>query len=120
MLDIQIFRDNPDLIRQGLIKRHDDPSIVDQVINLDQKRRELLQEVERLRAERNQESKAIGKTKDPTERHNLAQARPELRAQLSDELRRRREASGHDALTPGLEGLPVELRERLKSLGYAE
>jgi len=68
MLDIQIFRDNPDLIRQGLTKRHLDPSPVDQVIQLDAKRRELLQDVERLRAERNQESKAIGKIKDPDER----------------------------------------------------
>jgi seryl-tRNA synthetase len=68
MLDIQIFRDNPDLIRQGLTKRHLDPSPVDQVIQLDAKRRDLLQDVERLRAERNQESKAIGKIKDPDER----------------------------------------------------
>ena len=68
MLDIQLFRDNPDLIRQGLTKRHLDPSPVDQVIQLDAKRRDLLQDVERLRAERNQESKAIGKIKDPDER----------------------------------------------------
>jgi len=68
MLDIQLFRDNPDLIRQGLTKRHQDPSPVDRVIQLDAKRRDLLQDVERLRAERNQESKAIGMIKDPDER----------------------------------------------------
>ena len=68
MLDIQIFRENPDQIRQGLIKRHQDPSPVDQVILLDAERRDLLQEVEQLRAERNLESKAIGKIQDPDER----------------------------------------------------
>ncbi len=68
MLDIQLFRDDPDLIRQALTRRHQDGSPVDQVISLDQKRRELIIEVERLRGERNQESKAIGKSKDPDER----------------------------------------------------
>ncbi len=68
MLDIQIFRENPDLVRQSLIKRHQDPSPVDEVINLDEKRRALIQQVESLRAEKNQASKAIGKTKDPDER----------------------------------------------------
>ena len=68
MLDIQLFRENPDLVRQSLIKRHQDPSAVDEVIKLDEKRRALLQQVESLRAEKNQASKAIGKTKDPDER----------------------------------------------------
>jgi len=68
MLDIQLFRENPGFVRQSLIKRHQDPSIVDEVIKLDEKRRALLQQVESLRAEKNQASKAIGKTKDPDER----------------------------------------------------
>jgi len=68
MLDIQLFRENPDLVRQSLVKRHQDPSIVDEVIKLDGKRRSLLQQVEGLRAEKNKASKEIGKTKDPEER----------------------------------------------------
>jgi seryl-tRNA synthetase len=68
MLDIQIFRDNPQLVRQSLIRRHQEPSAVDEVIELDEKRRSLLQQVESLRAEKNQASKEIGKTKDPDER----------------------------------------------------
>jgi seryl-tRNA synthetase len=74
MLDIQLFRDNPDLIRQALQKRHEEASPVDQVIALDDRRRELLQEVEALRAERNQESKMIGKTQDPEERQRKIEA----------------------------------------------
>ena len=70
MLDIQLFRENPDLVRGSLIKRHQDPSVVDDVIKLDEKRRTLLQQVESLRAEKNQASKVIGKTKDPDERQD--------------------------------------------------
>ncbi len=68
MLDIQFFREDPDLVRQSLIKRHQDPSVVDEVIRLDEMRRALLQQVEGLRAEKNLASKAIGKTKDSDER----------------------------------------------------
>jgi len=68
MLDIQIFRENPDLVRQSLIKRHQGTSTVDEVIKLDENRRALLQQVESLRAEKNQASKAIGNTKDPDQR----------------------------------------------------
>lgn len=74
MLDIQIFRENPDLVRRSLVRRHQDPSPVDQVIELDLKRRNLLQEVESLRAEKNQASKLISKTKDPEERQGKIQA----------------------------------------------
>lgn len=68
MLDIQLFRENPDLVRQSMVKRHQEPSVVDEVIKLDEKRRALLQQVESLRAEKNQASKAIGKTKDSDQR----------------------------------------------------
>ncbi|MCJ7716547.1 MAG: serine--tRNA ligase [Anaerolineales bacterium] len=68
MLDIQLFRDNPDLVREGLTKRHQEISPVDEVIKLDQKRRDLIQEVELLRADRNQGSQEISKIKDPDQR----------------------------------------------------
>ena len=48
MLDIKLFRDNPDLVRQSLIKRHEDPMAVDMVIEIDEKRRDLIQQVENL------------------------------------------------------------------------
>jgi len=90
MLDIQFFRENPDLVRQSLIKRHQDPSVVDEVIKLDEKRRSLLQQVESLRAEKNQASKAIGKTKDPEERQEkitAMQALGEQQDNLENELK---------------------------------
>ena len=78
MLDIQLFRENSDLVRQSLIKRHQDASAVDEVIKLDEKRRALLQQVESLRAEKNQASKAIGKTKDPDQRQEKIAAMQSL------------------------------------------
>ena len=68
MLDIRLFREQPELIRQGLTRRHQDPAPVDRVIALDEERRELIQEVENLRAERNQGSKEIGRIQDPEQR----------------------------------------------------
>ncbi len=70
MLDIQLFRENPDLVREGLAKRHQEISPVDAVIQLDQKRRDLIQEVELLRADRNQGSEEINQIKDPDLRQN--------------------------------------------------
>ena len=74
MLDIQLFRDRPDLIREGLEKRGMDSAPVGQVVTLDIKRRELIQEVEVLRSERNAGSKEIGRAKDATERQEKIEA----------------------------------------------
>ncbi|MEA2007980.1 MAG: serine--tRNA ligase [Chloroflexota bacterium] len=74
MLDIQLFRDTPELIREGLRKRGMDSAPVDQVVELDVKRRELIQKVETLRAERNTGSKEIGRAKDAAERQKKIEA----------------------------------------------
>ena len=76
MLGIQLFRDSPEVVVRALERRGENPSVVEQVRELDRQRRESLTEVERLRAVRNTESKAIGKTKDPDERQRrIAQMR---------------------------------------------
>jgi len=74
MLDIQLFRDHPDLVREALTKRHQEASPVDQVIQLDGTRREVIQEVERLRAERNLGSQEISQIKDPDQRQEKISA----------------------------------------------
>ena len=68
MLDINLIRENPDLVRKALKVRQMDAAPVDQVLDLDLKRRMLIQEVETLKAERNTGSKKIGQIKDPDER----------------------------------------------------
>jgi len=64
VLDINLFREQPDLVRDALRKRREDPGPVDQVLQLDERRRELIQQVEGLKAERNVVSKEIGKMSD--------------------------------------------------------
>jgi len=78
MLDINLLRETPDLVRQALIKRAMDPSVVDQVQALDVQRRSLLTQVEVLKAERNTVSKEIGKMKDPAERQAKIDAMREV------------------------------------------
>lgn len=68
MLDIRLFREQPDLVREGLRKVGEDPILVDHVVALDEQRRRLLTEVEQLKGERNTVSKAIAGMRDKTER----------------------------------------------------
>ncbi|UCG04257.1 MAG: serine--tRNA ligase [Candidatus Heimdallarchaeota archaeon] len=63
MIDIKVFRENPQIIRDSEIKRFKDPNRVDEVIALDSKWRSLLQQVNELRKERNQLSREIGPMK---------------------------------------------------------
>ncbi|MFX1505740.1 MAG: serine--tRNA ligase [Promethearchaeota archaeon] len=63
MIDIKVFRENPQIIRDSEIKRFKDPNRVDEVIALDSKWRSLLQQVNELRKERNQISREIGPLK---------------------------------------------------------
>jgi len=74
MLDINLFRDNPETVRQGLRRRRMDPSIVDEVVALDLQRRDLLIQVEALKAERNTVSREISRLKDAGERQARIEA----------------------------------------------
>ncbi len=62
MIDIKLIRENPDLVRENIKKKFQDDklSLVDEVIELDKRNREIKVEVEALRAERNKASKQIG------------------------------------------------------------
>jgi seryl-tRNA synthetase len=68
MLDINIIREQPDLVRKSLQDRQMDAGLVSVVLELDARRRELLAEVEVLKAERNAVSKEISQMKDATAR----------------------------------------------------
>ncbi len=59
MLDIKLFRDNPEIIRESERKRFRDTENVDKVIEYDTKWRETLQKLQELRAERNLISKSF-------------------------------------------------------------
>lgn len=70
MLDINLIRTQPDLVKQAVTNRQSPEltATVDEVLALDARRRELLKAVEALKAERNAVSKEIGKMKDPAAR----------------------------------------------------
>src|SRR5258706_14069246 len=53
MLDINFIRENVDLVKKGVGDKQFDTAIVDRVLELDEKRRKLILEVEGLRAKRN-------------------------------------------------------------------
>lgn len=71
MIDIKFIRENTDIVKNNLINRHNDFDL-DEVLSLDQKRRELLQETEKLKSKRNSESKNIAKAKKNGEDATLA------------------------------------------------
>ena len=62
MLDIKFLRENPEVVKQNIRNKFQDRKLplVDEVIELDKKNREIKQEVEAIRAERNKLSKQIG------------------------------------------------------------
>ena len=62
MLDIKFLRENPDVVKQNIKNKFQDSKLplVDEVIELDKRNREIKGEVEALRAEKNKISKMIG------------------------------------------------------------
>jgi len=68
MIDINLLREQPDIFKKALQDRQMDDSPIETILELDVKRRAIIQEVENLKAERNKVSKEIGRMKDPNER----------------------------------------------------
>ena len=62
MLDIKFLRENPEIVKQNIKNKFQDRKLplVDEVIELDKRNREIKQEVEVLRSDRNRLSKEIG------------------------------------------------------------
>ena len=62
VLDIKFLRTNPEVVKQNIRNKFQDEKLplVDEVIELDKRNREIKQEVEALRAEKNKASKQIG------------------------------------------------------------
>ena len=62
MLDIKFVRSNPDVVKQNIRNKFQDNKLplVDEVLELDKRNRDIKQEVEALRAEKNKASKEIG------------------------------------------------------------
>ncbi len=74
MLDINLFREDPDRVRAGFELRQMGSGVVDEVIALDTRRREIIQQSETLKAERNTVSKQIGQMRNTAERAPLIES----------------------------------------------
>lgn len=62
MFDIKLVRENPDFVRTGL-KNKNEKDRVDEILQLDATRREIISKVEELKARKNQVSAEVGKIK---------------------------------------------------------
>jgi len=104
MLDVNIIREQPDLVRKALADRQMETASIDQILELDRQRRLTIQETENLKAQRNAVSKEIGKAKDPTERQAKIEAMRSVGERISqlDESLRKIE----DELNAILAGIP--------------
>ncbi len=83
MLDINLVREHPELVRAALLRRNMDTAVVDQLQSLDGERRSLLTQVEALKAERNTVSREIGKMKEPAQRQEKIDAMRHVGDQIS-------------------------------------
>ncbi|MEJ2149839.1 MAG: serine--tRNA ligase [Chloroflexota bacterium] len=84
MLDIAVIREDPDRVKQALRDLNDEETIprIDAILDLDERRRALLTDVEGMRAERNKASKIIGQTRDEAERQAKIGQMKSLNARL--------------------------------------
>ncbi|MDZ4723659.1 MAG: serine--tRNA ligase [candidate division Zixibacteria bacterium] len=62
MLDLKIIRENPELVKQGVLRKNSNCDI-DQILAIDVKRRGILTKADQLKAERNRVSAEIAKKK---------------------------------------------------------
>ncbi len=70
MLDLKLIRENPGAIKDALIKLNA-AAPIDEIVELDERRRTVLSRVEALKAERNEGSRTVSRTKDAEARNLL-------------------------------------------------
>ncbi len=64
MLAINLIREKPEVVQEGLVSRGEDQAPLDRILELDERRRTILTSSETLRARRNQVSKELSKMKE--------------------------------------------------------
>ena len=99
MLSMQTIREQTAEVRHACAARGTDVPL-DEILELDRGRREILAEVEGMRAERNRAGKAIGATKDPGERQRLIDEQRAVAERLDalEERLREHDTQLHDLL----------------------
>ncbi len=77
MLDLRLIREQPDFVKAEIAKLGE-AAPIDEIVELDRRRREILTEVEQLRADRNEGSREIGRKPAGPEREAQISAMREL------------------------------------------
>jgi seryl-tRNA synthetase len=123
MLDLKLVREDPGRVKEALAKRGPDATgLVDRLLELDARRRALVTEVDRLRAEQKRRGREVARA-TPGEREQVLAGLKELAARLDQAEARLREAEAELAdvlarvpnlpdpsVPPGGEDDSVELR----------
>ena len=104
MLDMKFVRENPDIVKQNIKNKFQDDKLpmVDEVIDLDTKRRAAQQEADELKAKKNQISKQIGAL--------MAQGKKEEAEEV------KKEVAANAEKLKGLETLQSELEEKVTKI----
>ena len=104
MIDIRLVRTNPDLVKENIKKKFQDSKLplVDEVIELDKKRREGQAEADEIRAEKNKISKEIGAL--------MAQGKKEEAEEV------KKKVAESAARLKALEDEAPEIEEKIKSI----
>ena len=80
MLDIKFIREHKDVVKKGVEAKNFDSSLVDKLLDLDEKRRKLIAEIEELRSKRNKISQAEVVSSEGKEiKDKLKEKEPELK-----------------------------------------
>jgi seryl-tRNA synthetase len=91
MLDIKFIREHTDEVKNGVVKKGEDPSRVDEALALDEQRRHLLQQAEQLKAKKNASAAEIAKKKSKGEDTRLSDGQAsavfEAMRKVSDEIK---------------------------------
>jgi seryl-tRNA synthetase len=91
VLDLRQLREDPEPAREALARRGVDPALLDEALELDERRRLLLPELEELRRAKNEASKRIGELQrsgaDATEAIAAVRSASGREKQLEEELR---------------------------------
>lgn len=103
MIDLRTLREQPDLIRRSIRDRGDKIDL-EEILELDKRRRETITELDRLRSERNQLSEQVGKRKrEQQDASELVTQSREIGARIQDN-------------EQTLKSLEAQLKERLQWL----
>lgn len=105
MLDIAYIRENPDKVKKGITNKNLNPDVVDAILLSDAKRRDLIGQIEEIRAERNKLNDELKTSRTP----ELIAKSSELKQKLQDlEPQLRQVEMEYDSLMLQVPGIPLD------------